>query len=264
MQVITLLNSKGGTGKSTFATHIAAGLALAGKRVLVIDADAQANATSALALPKKPLFHDLVVRRADWQKSILPVAREVYSPTPDTPDGGLFCVAGNIETKSIPTIVDEQTIIAERLTEIKDYFDYVIFDTSPTASMLHSMIHAATDYLLLPTQLEGHSALEGLPESMERANAVRAQASKYGLDICRVLGILPNMYRSQTATHQQVLEHLRNKYGDTVWKPTGLRIVIAEANLSKQMVFRYAPDSRASKELLRARDNVLRIVEGVA
>lgn len=264
MRVITLLNSKGGTGKSTFATHLASGLALTGRRVLIIDADAQANTTSALALPKQPLFHDLIVRRADWQKSILPVQREVYSPTPEAEDGGLFCVAGNIETKSIPTIVDEQTIIAERLTEINEYFDYVIFDTSPTASMLHSMIHAATDYLLLPTQLEGHSALEGLPESIDRANTVRAQAAKYGLDICRVLAILPNMYRAQTATHQQVLGHLQEKYGNLVWTPTGLRIVVPEANLSRQMVFAYAPDSNAAKEFYRIRNRVIKALEGAA
>ena len=62
MKTITLLNEKGGVGKTTLATHLAAGLALKGSRVIMIDTDPQANATSAFALPKQPEFHDLMVR----------------------------------------------------------------------------------------------------------------------------------------------------------------------------------------------------------
>ena len=66
MKTITLLNEKGGVGKTTLAIHIAAGLAIRGKRVVLVDADAQANSTSQLQIAEAPGIHDLLVREAEW------------------------------------------------------------------------------------------------------------------------------------------------------------------------------------------------------
>lgn len=261
MKTITLLNSKGGTGKTTLATHLAAGLSLFGQRVLLIDADGQGNATTALGLAKSPAFYDLVVRGAEWRESIRPVDPDIFTPPGAAYEGGaLYCVPGNVETRNIPNTISDETVLARRVRELETLVDFVIFDTSPTASLLHSAIHAATDYLLLPTQLEGHSALEGLPETLERANAIRERAAQYGLDLCRVLGVVPNMFRAGTVTHESVLDHLKNEYGELVWEAVRQRIVVSEANLSKQLVYAYAPDSPAADELMLVAEAVLNTV----
>ena len=80
MRVITLLNEKGGVGKTTLAIHIAAGLSLRGYTVVLVDADPQGNATTALGLAKEPAVHDLIVRNASWRDSLRTVHPDVYSP----------------------------------------------------------------------------------------------------------------------------------------------------------------------------------------
>ena len=259
MKTISLFNSKGGTGKTTFSVHLAAGLAMAGKSVVLIDADSQGNSTTALSLPKKPNFYDLIVRGGDWRDCLSAVHPDVYSD--ERVQGQLFVVNGNVETGNIPNSIDDETIIMQRLQEIESAVDYVIFDTSPTASLLHSAIHAATDYLILPTQLEGHSALEGLPESMARAESMRSRAARYGLDVCNVLGIVPNMHKRNTITHDGVLDHIRSEYGELVWEPVSSRIVIPEANLAKQLVYRYAPKSDSANDFINITNRVLHSIE---
>lgn len=264
MNVITLLNSKGGTGKTTVATHLSAGLALFGQRVLLIDADGQGNATTAAGLGKTPKFYDLVVRGASWQDSIQPIARDVYTPSGWEESGGaLYCVAGNVETRNIPNSISDETILARRVGELESVVDYIVFDTSPTASLLHSAIHAATDYLLLPTECEGHSALEGLPETLERAESIRNRALQYGLDLCKPLGIIPNKYRSNTTAQDSVLSHLREIYGALIWEPIPMRIALGEASLNRQMIYSYAPHSDVSDSLLQIAEAVLRETEAV-
>lgn len=263
MQTITLLNSKGGTGKTTLATHLAAGLALMGRRVLLIDTDSQANATIALGLSKAPAFYDLMVRGASWRDSIYRVPDDVFTPEgfPGS-TGPLYAVPGNVESRNIPNSIDDETVLARRVRGLDGVVDYVIFDTSPTASLLHSAIHAATDWLLLPTQLEGHSALEGVPETLSRAAAIRERGLQYGLDLCKIMGVVPNLARMNTATHSTVLDELKEIHGDLVWNPVKLRIIIAEAQLSRHLAFAYAPQSDASSELHSIAERALQVLEG--
>src|SRR5690606_712602 len=106
MKVITLSNEKGGVGKTTMATHVAAGLAVRGKRVLLIDADAQANATTGFGLDEEPGFYDLLVRHAKWNEVLRVLTPEAYEP-PDVKSKGLLAVLpGNGETQLIAQKID--------------------------------------------------------------------------------------------------------------------------------------------------------------
>src|SRR6056297_505059 len=252
MKTITLLNSKGGVGKTMLATHIAAGLALRGARVLLIDADGQGNATTAFAKEKRPAFYDLIVRDTSWQDAIVPVNPSLYVNERFTPQGasergGLYLVPGNDETPGISQRTEDETKIARRLQKVSELFDVAVFDTSPTASMLHSMIHAATNFLLIPTELEADSALDGTHASVRRAVNVRKRAEKYGLDLCRIMGIVPNKFDVNTNLHVEIYDALRDEYPSSVWEPIKRRTVIAQSKLYKRMIYTHAQDTAAGK-----------------
>jgi len=263
MKTLTLLNSKGGVGKTFLATHIAAGLAARGLRVLLIDADGQGNATTAFAQGKAPAFHDLVVRGAAWRDSVVQVGPETYSPTDENGPGSLWLVPGNDESRSIPMLVDDETVIATRVRELDGVMDVVIFDTSPTASLLHTAIYAATDWLLIPTQLEADSALDGTPATIQRAMNIRRRAEQYGLDICNVMGVIPNQFRAGTNLHESLLTHLGEAYGDLIWNPVAQRVVLGEAKLARKTVWAYGHQTRAGREAIQDLGAIVERVMGV-
>ena len=107
MNVITLLNEKGGVGKTTLATHIAAGLAIKGYRVVLIDSDPQGNATSAVGLEKRPNFYDLTVRNDSWRDVLGTVHPDVYGEPHEAPKGQLLAVSGNKESRNIANMIGD-------------------------------------------------------------------------------------------------------------------------------------------------------------
>lgn len=259
MKVITLLNEKGGVGKTTLATHVAAGLALHGYKVILMDADPQGNATSALGLAKKPALHDLIVRNARWQETIQIIHPDVYSPPNSTPQGQLFAVPSNVETRNIANTISDGLQVKKRLVQLDEVVDFIIVDTSPTPSLLHASILMASDYLLLPTECEMYS-FEGLAESILHNQQAQDTARALGLPAVEVMGIIPTMYRPKTVTHSTALEALKERYGDLIWQPITNRIIWAEAALNKQLIYGFAPESKAAKE---AHQLIQRIVEVV-
>lgn len=247
MKTITLLNSKGGVGKTMLATHIAAGLARRGVRVLLVDADGQANATTAFGHSKRPAFYDLIVRDIDWYGAVTLVDQDKYAvdvkgaPSP-VMSGSLHLVPGNHETPAIPQHIEDETKIATRLQEVNEIFDVCIIDTSPTASLLHSAIHAATDWLLIPTQLEADSALDGTRASIKRAINIRKRAERHGLDICKVMGIVPNLCRPRVSLHAEMYNQLQEQYPRWLWEAISQRVVYAEAKLISTTIYAH-PDA---------------------
>lgn len=262
MKVITLLNEKGGVGKTTLATHIAAGLALHGYQVVLIDADPQGNATSALGMAKAPALHDLIVRNARWQDTIRIIHPDVYSPPDDFSNGKngkLFAVPSDVETRNIANTISDGLQFKKRIIQLESIVDFVIIDTSPTPSLLHSSILMASDYLMLPTECEMYS-FEGLAESILHNQQAQETAKALGIPAVQVLGIIPTMFRPKTVTHTTALEALKERYGEMVWQPITNRIIWAEAALNKQLIYGFAPESKAAQE---AHQLIKRIVETV-
>jgi len=249
MRTLTLLNEKGGTGKTTLATHIAAGLATLGYRVVIIDADPQGNTTTILGLDKSGKFYDFAVRNESWQKVLQVVHPDVYTPPDVKPKGQLFALAGNSETRNIANSISDQDVFRLRFSQLKDAVDYIIIDTSPTPSLLHAAVSIATDFILIPTELEAFSAFDGLAQSLLHTNQFRQRASQKGINAAMVTGIIPTMYRQRTAAHNIVLEDLIKEYGNLVWEPLNQFIAYAEAALAKQLLFGYANESEAAKQL---------------
>lgn len=255
MNTITVMHTKGGIGKTTFAVHIAAGLAARGNKVVLMDADMQANATTALGITPQPHIHDLLVRhdRTDWSDVLTPVPAELWSQHPTS--GLLFVCASDKETRNIPNSTTAN-VLETKLNELDDVIDYVVFDTSPLANMMHSMIYASTDYILIPTQLERHSA-EAIEASLSSALSVRSAAAKMGEMRCQVLGVVPNLQKPNVVLHREYMDALTGDYGDLIWDPIPQRIAIAEACAMNQTVNVYAPGSDAAHMMDAVVDNVL-------
>lgn len=248
MKTITLLNEKGGVGKTTLATHIAAGLAFHGRRVLVVDADPQGHATVSLGLQNEPGLYELLVRSAPFQTVVRTVSKELYEVAGEEPAGELFVVPGNVETRSIPLNISDVFVVYDRLRLLEDIVDVVIVDTPPTPSLLHSAIYMATDALIYPTECE-YLSFDGLAKSLTHRHQFQTMRVSKGLEPIEVLGIVPNKLKRRTLTHQSNLEQLQERFGDMVWDPIVHRIMWAEASVSRKPVFSYAPQSEAATEV---------------
>ena len=248
MKTITLLNEKGGVGKTTIATHLAAGLALRGYRVVMIDTDPQANATSSLALAKQPEFHDLFVRNRPWKDALRLVHPDVYSPPAEQSEGQLFAVPGNIESKNVASTISGRDLFRQRFAQLKSAVDYIVIDTSPTPSRLNEDILLASDYVIIPTDCEAFSALEGLPDSIQHVLNAHKALKQINISGANLLGIVPNKYRQTTALHRDFYEHLVREYGKLVWAPINIASVIGEVQAAQQFLYALAPQTRACSQ----------------
>lgn len=260
MHVITLLNEKGGVGKTTLATHIATGLAVKGYRVIVIDADPQGHATLSLGMKKDPGLYDLLVREASFREVLKRVPEEYYAVPEQKVEGVLYVIPSNVETRAIPMMTSDGMIVLKRLNEIKDAVDIVLFDTSPTPSLLHASIYMATHSIVYPTECE-YLSLDGLVQSLSHKEQLQPTRKQWGLSSIEIMGIVPMKYRSSTVLHKRNLESLRKQFGNKVWKPLALRTIWGEASLMRRPVFNLAPDSKAASEVWQM---VSRVEESLA
>ncbi|GAB4517566.1 MAG: AAA family ATPase [Anaerolineae bacterium] len=247
MKVLSLLNEKGGVGKTTLATHIAAGLALRGKRVVLMDADPQGHATVVFGLKKEPLLHDLIVRDLPFQQALRRVPPENFAPPNTEVKGDLLVIPSNIETRSIPLEISDAMVVRNRLEELRGVIDFVIIDTAPTPSLLHANIYLATDAVIYPTKCE-YLSFDGLLESLKHREQASAARERQGLNELRVGGIVPMMYRVGTQADEYGIDILRERFGKQVWPPIQLRTVWSQASFAKQLIFNYAPDTKAAHE----------------
>lgn len=246
MKTITVLNEKGGVGKTTVAVTVAAGLAARGRRVLLIDADAQGHATLGVKLRKYPGLYDMLVRWGDLLEQhegdrgkVYAHVTKVVDPAYHGGEGVLAVIGSNVESRNIAHSIGDAWALVDRLEPLAGRFDYCLIDTAPTPSLLHGSIYLATDWVLYPTLCESWS-IDGLAESISRLDAVQRSRT------VRVAGVIPMRYRSTTLEHQSNLELLHEQLGTYIWPELPERIVWAEAASYRRPVFLHAPGSDAA------------------
>lgn len=213
MTIIALSNQKGGVGKTTLAVHLAVGAARRNKRVILVDADPQGNATSWLCDGND----DDGVYRLLMNSDKLP---RVVQPLTKW---GLGLVGGNYRTGEALTMlaaVNRLSEIPSRLRALESVCDLVVVDMPPSRAAGFIEILSAAHRVIVPTKLERLS-LEGV--------ALMAHAVS-GLPNTRLLGIVPNMARRNTNEHQAQLQDLVRTFGQAVWPPVPLAISVTEAS----------------------------------
>jgi len=247
MHVITFLNEKGGVGKTTLAVHMAAGLAVAGYRVMLLDADPQGHATVSLNMPKEAGLLNLLVNDWEFSDVLRAPAPEVYNLPDHTLKGRLFLLPADVAVRAIPGAIDDVTLLAQRLEEVEDDIDVVVIDTSPTPSLLHSSIYLATDGILFPTECE-YLSIDGLANSINRRqnfDPMRLQINRKPIE---VIGIIPNKYERKTILHNEHLKLLLKNFGRSVWTPITKYTSWREASSARRTIWSIGPQTRAAEE----------------
>ena len=261
MIVISVTNMKGGTGKSTMATHIAAGLAIRGSKVCVIDTDPQGHAATLLGLPKEDGLFAMIVDKANLTDIVRSVPPAVYTTANRPPAGKLFLLPSNHKTHTIPFLEQDPFIFGERLDELADLFnfDVVVIDTAPTASMFDASVYLATEGFIYITECETLS-FDGIREGLGQIKRFSKKREAQGAPPNRVLGIVPNKVRLSTSNHRRNLEKLHEAFPDKVWEPIAQRTVWTESSNYGQLIYAYAPQSDAERDAWTLVDRTERIL----
>lgn len=257
MYKIALSNEKGGVAKTSLAVSIAGGLAARGKKVLLVDCDPQGHATIMWGLKKEPGLYNLLVRDAGFNEVIREVPPEKFGvPGEPLPKGKLWVVPSNVETRSISGSVSDIGLIGARFEEVEDAVDYVIFDTSPTPSLLHGTIYIAADGILYPTKPEMWS-FDGLVEAWGHRMSAEDQRKKlFQLPPIKVMGIVPTMVEANTVEHRENIEKLRTQFRGLVWEPIAKRIIWTEMTKYQCPVYGLEPNHEAAADVWRLVDKV--------
>ena len=247
MRIVTLLNEKGGVGKTTLAFHLAAGLAVVGFRVLAVDADAQGSLTEILGFAQSPALYDLIVRNQSFRKVLRYVNPEIYEYPNRQVKGQLFLLSSNIETQSIASNSKDALAFVRRFTELEGAVDFIIIDTSPTPSLLHGAVYMATDAILYPTKCE-YLSFRGLQNSFQHREENERYRRQFKFAPIKILGIVPNIYRHRTLEHRENLAELEESYGDLVWKPIPQATIWTESSRVHRTIWNYAPSSPSARQ----------------
>mgnify|MGYP000003011335 FL=1 len=251
-KIIAIANQKGGVGKTTTSVNLSALLAKRGKKVVLIDADPQGNATSGLGVDK------------DVEKSLYDVLineEPVAGTLQDTVEKNLKICPSNMNLAGAEVELVSQMSREHRLKEqlegIKDKFDYIFIDCPPSLGLITLNSFTAADSVLIPVQCE-YYALEGLGQLLNTINLVKKHLNKS----LEIEGALLTMYDIRTNLSNQVVKEVKKYFDDKVYKTVIPRNVrLSEAPSFGMPITMYDPKSKGARSYEKLAKEFLKMEE---
>lgn len=237
-KIISVANQKGGVGKTTTTINLSTMLAKKGKKVLLIDADPQGNATSGVGAEKEVEYstYDILVSDVEMVQALEKTIIKNLLVCPSN-----INLAG-AEVELVSMMSREQRL-KEKLEEIKDKFDYILIDCPPSLGLITLNAFTASDSVLIPVQCE-YYALEGLGQLLNTVNLVKKHLNKN----LELEGALLTMYDARTNLSNQVVKEVKKYFGDKVYKTVIPRNVrLSEAPSYGMPITEYDPRSKGAK-----------------
>ncbi|MGG0185408.1 sporulation initiation inhibitor protein Soj [Bacillus rhizoplanae] len=241
-KIIAIANQKGGVGKTTTSVNLGAGLAQVGKKVLLVDIDAQGNATTGVGIEKSDLnecIYNVLVEDTDVRTVIQRTATENLDVLPAT-----IQLAG-AEIELVPTI-SREVRLQRALQPIRDEYDYIIIDCPPSLGLLTINALTAADSVIIPVQCE-YYALEGLSQLLNTVRLVQKHLNKN----LAIQGVLLTMLDARTNLGLQVIDEVKKYFRDKVYSsiiPRNVRL--SEAPSHGKPIMMYDAKSRGAEVYL--------------
>ena len=241
-KIIALANQKGGVGKTTTTINLAASLATLEKSVLVIDADPQANASSGLGVDLKEVdcsIYECLINQQDIREAIYTTDIEGLDIVPSHID----LVGAEIEMIQLD---NREKVLRKLLAPMKDLYDYVLIDCSPSLGLITINALTAADSVVIPVQCE-YFALEGISKLLNTIKIIKSKLNP-ALDI---EGFLLTMYDSRLRSANQVYDEVKNHFQELVFHTVIQRnVTLSEAPSHGIPVILYDADSIGAKNYL--------------
>ena len=245
---IAILNQKGGTGKTTTAVNLAAGLAEKHQQALLIDTDAQGNVGVSLGVAGEKSLYHVLVEAAEPTEVAVPVRSHLDVITSDATLAAaeIWLARQNPEQRS--------RVLTKRLNmlQLSRRYDYILIDCGPSLNLLNQNALSYVDEVIIPVTCD-YLALVGVKQVLRTIKDVERHLGH----AVRISAVLPTFYDGRTRLAREVLETLQGHFRTKCLEPIRLNTRLAEAPSHKKTIFEYAPVSHGAEDYNRVVDWVL-------